>query len=180
MKEYNIVDVDELIKQMTKQIRLGVSSEMHQVIQALSGGAGFNGKITPFIHSLIQAEAKRQKVQIPPAPKMGGNRRGEGTMRLYVVGMTHWQGDDWTPIAGSFGTRKEANEAAQELRNESHDLKAAYYTEVMSLSALKKDGWTLERIQETVFAYEADRQREAEMAANEVEYDYNEPIELGS
>lgn len=82
--------------------------------------------------------------------------------RFFVCTRTNWQGSQWSPVAGPFGTRKQAE--AESERHEEHyvgpfglDLKSEVHTTVRSISSLRQAGWKDEQISDNVFS--AERQR---------------------
>ena len=63
-------------------------------------------------------------------------------MKFYVIEKSNWQGDNWSPVAGDFPSRGEAQKVADGLAVHDGDIKSESHTRVVSRSSLRtKYGW---------------------------------------
>lgn len=75
----------------------------------------------------------------------------KGMRGYYVVTKTNWQGSQWTPVAGPFQSRREAEKEAKNW--EYHyvgpfglDIGSEVHAKVVSYTQLRRMGWTDEAI----------------------------------
>lgn len=70
--------------------------------------------------------------------------------KFYVVTKSNWQGSDWTPVAGDFPTRQDAEAKLPDFQesptqqNGAVDIKNQVHAKVVSRTDLRNMGWTSE------------------------------------